>query len=210
MKVEVFRSPRRRKTVQAREVGGVLRVSIPATMTKAEEARWVAEMVRRVERRTRSGAIDLAPRGRQLAARYGLPVPTTIRWSDTQQWRWGSCTPADGSLRISSRLAKEPGWVLDYVIVHELAHLAVAGHGPRFWRLVNQYPRAERARGFLIARGLEPDPDAALDGAPDADGDAGRDAEPHPDATPDPHAGPDPNDELAPRPARNPRPLPAV
>jgi predicted metal-dependent hydrolase len=55
-------------------------------------------------------------------------------------------------------LAKEPPWVLDYVIVHELAHLHVSGHGQAFWELVNRYPLAERARGFLMARGVE-DPD---------------------------------------------------
>jgi hypothetical protein len=42
-----------------------------------------------------------------------------------------------------------PGWVVDYVLVHELAHLLVPGHGPRFWELVSGYPKAERARGYL-------------------------------------------------------------
>jgi hypothetical protein len=66
-------------------------------------------------------------------------------------------------VRISSRLSREPGWVIDYVIVHELAHLSVSGHGPRFWRLVERYPLAERARGFLMARGLETgEPDSPL------------------------------------------------
>ena len=78
--------------------------------------------------------------------------------------RWGSCTPADGTIRISARLASEPGWVLDYVIVHELAHLVVAGHNRRFWALVRRYPRSERARGWLMARAAHPpahsDPDA--------------------------------------------------
>lgn len=155
MNVEVIRSPRRRKTVQARRVNGVVRVTIPATMTRAEEERWVAEMVRRLERSTGADGIDLEERAAQLADRYELPRPTTIRWVDNQELRWGSCTPIDGSIRISSKLLAEPGWVLDYVIVHELAHLTVPGHGPSFWALVERYPRAERARGFLIARGLE-------------------------------------------------------
>jgi predicted metal-dependent hydrolase len=156
VKVEIVRSPRRRKTVQAREVNGILRVSIPATMTKADEDRWVAEMVRRMERRSFSAAIDLSVRARELAKRHDLSRPGSIRWSDNQEWRWGSCTPATGAIRISSRLAREPGWVVDYVIVHELAHLDVARHDRQFWAIVNRYPLAERARGFLIARSAEP------------------------------------------------------
>jgi predicted metal-dependent hydrolase len=156
MKVEVVRSQRRRKTVQAREVNGVLRVSIPASMTKADEERWVAEMVRRMQRRFAADSVDLVQKAEYLAVRYRLPRPASIRWVDNQEWRWGSCTPADGAVRISSRLAKEPSWVLDYVIVHELAHLQVPRHGHSFWALVNRYPMTERARGFLIARGLEP------------------------------------------------------
>jgi predicted metal-dependent hydrolase len=79
----------------------------------------------------------------------------SIRWVENQEWRWGSCTPADGAVRISSRVAAEPSWVLDYVIVHELAHLDVPCHDAAFWRIVNRYPKAERARGFLMARGLD-------------------------------------------------------
>ena len=157
MRVEVIRSAKRRKTIQARQVNGVLRVSIPATMTRADEEKWVAEMMRRMERRSASDAIDLEDRAVRLAARYGLPRPRSIRWSDNQEWRWGSCTPADGTVRISSRLAKEPPWVLDYVIIHELAHIAVPRHDAEFWAMVARYPKAERARGFLIARGLETD-----------------------------------------------------
>jgi hypothetical protein len=158
--------------VQAREVGGVLRVSIPAAMTAADEERWVAEMVRRMERRAATDGIDLTARAATLAERYGLPRPRAIRWVDNQEWRWGSCTPSDRTIRISSRLVGEPGWVLDYVIVHELAHLSVPRHDNRFWALVRRYPRAERAHGFLMARGLdsglEEEPrhgrDAALEG----------------------------------------------
>ncbi len=157
MQVEVVRSARRTKTVQATKVNGVLRVCIPATMTKAEEQKWVTEMVRRIERKTAAEDIDLEWRAGELARKYRLPAPDSIKWVDNQEWRWGSCTPADRSIRISSRLVGEPGWVLDYVIVHELAHLRIRGHGSAFWALVARYPKAERARGFLIARGMEPD-----------------------------------------------------
>ena len=85
----------------------------------------------------------------------------SIRYVTNQQKRFGSCTPATGTIRISHRLAAMPAWVRDYVIIHELAHLEQANHGPRFWALVNRYPETERARGYLMAVGLEqPDDDA--------------------------------------------------
>jgi predicted metal-dependent hydrolase len=157
MEVEVVRSARRRKTVEARQLDGRLRISVPAWMTKAEEDRWVQEMTRRFERKAAADPIDLAERARVLARRYRLPVPASIRWVSNQRTRWGSCTSSAGSVRISTALARYPGWVLDYVIVHELAHLAEPNHSPAFWALVARYPRAERARGFLIAKGAEPD-----------------------------------------------------
>ncbi|MPZ87476.1 MAG: DUF45 domain-containing protein [Nitriliruptorales bacterium] len=157
MDVEVVRSPRRRKTVEARQVGDVLRVSIPATMTPEEEAHWVERMRRRFERRRRSTDIELPARARSLAERLGLPYPEMIRWVENQRRRWGSCTPTTGTIRLSTRLAEYPQWVVDYVIVHELAHLVEPYHDAAFWSLVSRYPRTERARGFLIAKGLEPD-----------------------------------------------------
>lgn len=154
-RVEVVRSPKRRKTVSAREVDGVIRVSIPASMSRAEETRWVDEMVRRLSRRSTSSEIDLQERAAVLARRYRLPTPSSIRWVGNQGARWGSCTPVDRTIRISDRMAGFPSWVLDYVIVHELAHLVVAGHDDRFHALVARYPKAERAIGFLMAKGLE-------------------------------------------------------
>jgi predicted metal-dependent hydrolase len=156
-RVEVVRSAKRRKTVSAREVDGVIRVSIPATMTRADEAKWVDEMVKRLARKATSDAVDLEERAAALAARYGLPRPDAIRWVGNQASRWGSCTPADRTIRISDRLAGFPPWVLDYVLVHELAHLRVAAHDERFWALVHRYPKAERAIGYLMAKGIGED-----------------------------------------------------
>ena len=48
-----------------------------------------------------------------------------------------------------------PAFVVEYVLVHELAHLVQASHGPEFWALVNRYPKTERARGYLMALGGE-------------------------------------------------------
>ena len=96
----------------------------------------------------------LRARALRLSDTYlgGLSVPETVRWVDNQSTRWGSCTPGTGRLRLSSALASYPGWVLDYVLVHELAHVVHADHSPAFWALVNRYPLTERARGYLIAK----------------------------------------------------------
>ena len=84
-----------------------------------------------------------------------LPQPSDIRWSERQRTLWGSCSIQSARVRVASRLIGFPLWVLDYVIVHELAHLVEPGHTRRFWDVVNRYPLAERARGYLIAKGEE-------------------------------------------------------
>ena len=155
--VRVIRSPRRRRTAAAREVGGTIEVRVPAGLGAAEESRLVEALVRRIVSRRAGRDVDLDARAALLAARHGLRRPERIEWVDNQRARWGSCTPGTRRIRLSRRLADFPAWVLDYVIVHELAHLDVPGHGPDFWALVNRYPRAERARGYLIAKGGEPD-----------------------------------------------------
>jgi predicted metal-dependent hydrolase len=155
--VEVRRSARRRRTVTAyREMGRTV-VLIPAAFSPAEERRWVAQMVAKLQtreerrRRTLGGDDELMSRARALSAAHldGLAEPASVRWVDNQQRRWGSCTPADRSIRLSSRLRSMPDYVVDYVLVHELVHLLEPGHDERFWALVARYPRAERARGFL-------------------------------------------------------------
>ena len=167
--VRVVRSRKRRKTVSGRVVGGVIQVSIPDWMSAAEERDAVDSMVTRLQQKRSRGAadIDLTARAARLAGRFGLRTPRVIRWVDNQTTRWGSCTPATGTIRISTALAAFPDWVLDYVLVHELAHLHVHGHGPEFWALVNRYPKTERARGFLIAKGIE---ESEGDGEGDGDG----------------------------------------
>lgn len=154
--VEVRRSKRRRRTVAAYLQGDTLVVLIPDRLTKAEERHWVAEMQAKLQRssnrptRRRSDS-DLLDRCGQLAERYfaGGAVPDSVRWVPPMRTRWASCTPADRTIRVSERLRQVPSWVLDYVLVHELAHLIEPGHGRAFWELVHAYPRTDRAIGYL-------------------------------------------------------------
>ena len=160
MEVKIVRSKNRVKTVSARAVDGVFLVHAPAHMGDAELDAVVQKLMERWQRSQDKQALsdaDLERRARELNRQYfgGALRWRSIRWVENQEKRHGSCTPSQGTIRISHRLGKMPAFVLDYVLVHELAHLLEANHGPGFWRLVNQFPRSERARGYLMAIGLE-------------------------------------------------------
>jgi predicted metal-dependent hydrolase len=159
-RVEVRRSSRRTRTVTAYRERDTIVVLIPQRMSKADEQTFVKDMVERVlAREARASAPRgddaLAARARELAGLYLAPVlddapePTAVSWVTNQQQRWGSCTPSTGIIRLSHRLQPMPAWVVDYVLLHELAHLVEPTHSDRFWSLVDRYPGAEKAKGFL-------------------------------------------------------------
>lgn len=153
--VEVRRSARRRRTVSAYRDGDRTVVLIPARMSKAEEAHWVATMLARLARadaKRPAGDDELHRRALTLSRRYldGRARPVSVRWVTNQRSRWGSCTPAERTVRLSHALREMPDWVVDYVLVHELAHLIEPGHDAAFWGWVDRYPQAERAKGYLL------------------------------------------------------------
>jgi len=155
--VEVRRSQRRRRTVSAYRDGERIVVLIPDKFSHDEESEWVDRMLARLaarEQRNLRTDADLAHRARKLISRYlrehgDQAMPLSIRWVPNQNGRWGSCTPADRTIRISDRIQDMPDWVVDYVLLHELAHLVVPSHNANFWELVGRYPKSERARGYL-------------------------------------------------------------
>jgi predicted metal-dependent hydrolase len=165
--VRIVRSHNRRRTVAARlvEGGAVLEVLAPAGISDAELQPIIEKLSQRIRRRAERPARDvdvaLARRATELNREFfdGKLQWTELRYVTNQNHRFGSCTPGKRSIRISHRVAKMPAWVRDYVLVHELAHLVEPNHGPRFWKLVNRYPRVERARGYLMALGLEGEAD---------------------------------------------------
>jgi predicted metal-dependent hydrolase len=172
-RVEVRRSSRRTRTVTAYRERDTIVVLIPQRMSKADEQTFVKDMVERVlAREARASAPrgddQLATRARELAAIYlapaldHVPEPTAVSWVSNQQQRWGSCTPSTGVIRLSHRLQPLPAWVVDYVLLHELAHLVEPTHSEHFWSLVGRYPAAEKAKGylegFLAGQGLQAEP----------------------------------------------------
>ncbi|UBH23578.1 M48 family metallopeptidase [Micrococcus porci] len=175
--VRLVRSARRTRTVAAVWREGRLQVSVPARLSRAEERRWIERMVDRAGPAPAAhpapsasapstglgsapdprGDADLLARADALASAHldgaapggRAPRPASVTWSSRQRQRWGSCTPARGTIRLSAQLRGMPDWVVDAVLVHELAHLSERGHGPRFQALVGRLPRYTEAMAFL-------------------------------------------------------------
>ena len=166
--VQVVRSTRRRRTISARLEGDRLILQVPAGLSAAEERAWATKLGGKIlaarRRRELNTDGELADRAKELNQRYfeGKLQVAEIRYVTNQQQRFGSCTPSQRTIRIADRVARLPPWVRDAVIVHELAHLVEGNHSARFWKLANRYPLMERARGYLMALGLEDEPEPEL------------------------------------------------
>jgi len=153
--IRIVATRRRRRTVAARLRAGVLELLVPDWMSQAERHKWAEVMSRRLQKRVeRSKPSDerLAGRASELNERH---FGGRLRWRSIvfadMSHLWGSCTFTSGAIRIAARAAALPAWVLDYLLVHELAHLEHSDHGPAFRELENRYPLSERARGYLMA-----------------------------------------------------------
>lgn len=93
----------------------------------------------------------ILPKVKNMAATLGVNY-ASAKIADIR-FRWGSCTPRDNII-LNWRLIKAPMFVIDYVIVHELAHLMEADHTARFWNIVRTHsPRAGKARDWLKVHG---------------------------------------------------------
>ncbi len=157
VQVRVVRSARRTKSIGVGWAGpGLVEARAPLNTPAREIERAVAGLLPRLEqaraRRLPPSDEQLDRRAQQLNQRYfeGQLVWRSVRFVGNQRTRHGSCTPGEGAIRISGRLQSAPAWVLDYVLIHELAHLLEPNHSAAFWALVDRYPLAERARGFLL------------------------------------------------------------
>ena len=153
--VEVRRSSKRRKTIEAYRKGDTIIVAIPARMSKREEERVVAEMVSKLGKDDlRLTSNELMARALELNSLYlgNKATPITVEWSSRMERIWGSCTIEERAIRLSNRLDDAPPYALDYILLHELVHLIVAGHGPDFKALLAIYPELERAEGYLEGR----------------------------------------------------------
>jgi hypothetical protein len=157
--VEVRISKRRKKTSEAKWVAGRIVVSVPAHLSAESRQKTVDWLVDRLLTRhqLQSGLTDddLLARAIELSDRYLVGThPISVRWVTNQTARWGSCSYYSGHIRLSHRLRVVPGWVLDSVLVHEVAHLTHADHSHAFHKLAGAYPRHKEAGIFLAGYGL--------------------------------------------------------
>ncbi|MFP5416129.1 MAG: M48 family metallopeptidase [Actinomycetes bacterium] len=157
---DVRPSSRRSRTMTAFREEGRLVVVVPEHMSARQRRELIPGLVDRFlakEARQRPPRADheLTARTLELYRAYvaphtDQPEPTIgVRWVSTMTQRWASCTMSTGEIRVSDRLQGMPTWVVDYVLLHEAAHLVEREHNARFWQIVNSNSESLRARGFL-------------------------------------------------------------
>ena len=164
----------------------MLIVAMPAHVRGTEREELIAWLVERSSARRPSLAAsddELLARARSLVDAYDLgATPSSVRFVGNQNRRWGSCTPATGAIRLSDRLKLVPGWVLDAVLVHELAHLVHPDHGAAFRELANRFARQADATLFLEGYQLGTDQRASqVTEQPSVEGPSTEPARPRPD-----------------------------
>ncbi len=161
MEINIIRSPNRRKTIHARMKGETLEVLLPVGLTIEKEKNIITEITDKIEKQKQKRRINsdeyLVKRFQKLNDEYfqGKLKITSILFVTNQKRVNGSCTPTRGTIRLSHKLLEMPSWVLDYVIMHEMTHLLYPNHSREFWNKVAEYRLTERARGFLMAKGME-------------------------------------------------------
>ena len=165
MDVKIIRSKKRKKTIQAREVKGVIHLYLPMGLSRGKEVKYIQWAKKRFEsdhrkKKLEEGGADkkLGERAQKLNKKYfggELSLEGICYSTEQNSGMFGNCNITDRKIRISDRLLKMPRFVHDYVIKHELAHLKVPKHNKEFWELVNRYTKTERARGYLMAMGMD-------------------------------------------------------
>ena len=161
MEVRIIRSRRRKRTISARLVKDTLLVSAPLMLSQERLEKIVADFKVKFEKKKLKQELDrkqnLIDIARKLNVKYfenKLKI-NSIEYVTDQNSKYGCCNFRDGWIRVSHKVGLMPEWVRDYVIVHEMAHLIEPNHSSAFWDIVSRYKLAERARGYLMAVGIE-------------------------------------------------------
>lgn len=152
MKIKVIKSRKRRKTASAQIKNNFLEIRLPSSLSSRQEEEIIKNLLKKIQSKNKIRTDNfLLKRAIYLYKKFfPPPLPSlTVSWSLRQKRSFGSCQPKKKIIRINHRLKKAPLWVIDYLLIHEMAHLLFPHHQKKFWQLVNRYPKTERARGFL-------------------------------------------------------------
>lgn len=161
MEIKITRSEKRKSTIGARIKNGIMYVNAPVDIPDIKLQKIIEKFKLRFEKkklkRELSKTHNLMEILQRLNERYfeGKIQVNSIEYSANQDKKFGCCNCKARIIRISHQLAQMPDWVRDYVIIHEMAHIIEPNHSDSFWDIVNRYKLAERARGYLIAKGFE-------------------------------------------------------
>ena len=162
-KVQIIRSKKRRRTINARVAGDTMLVHAPRNISETELRKVINNFAARFQKRKLRAELrktqDLIEIARRFNKEYidGKLHIAWIEYSAYQDKKFGCCYYQTKKILISHRLSAMPVWVRDYVIIHELAHLIETNHSKAFWSIVHRYKLAERAIGYLIAVGFAPE-----------------------------------------------------
>lgn len=169
METKIIRSEKRRRTISAKVVDGVMYINAPVNIPDERLQKIIKNFKLRFEKRELKKELNkthnLMEIFQRLNERYfdGKIQINTIEYSANQDKRFGCCNYKTKVIRISHQLAQMPDWVRDYVIIHEMAHIIEPNHSKLFWDIVNRYSLAERSRGYLIAKGFESEQEADIE-----------------------------------------------
>lgn len=166
--IKINRSRRRRKTASARLIGNVMHVYVPENISAQRLEEVIGSFRKKLslnilrDKLNREKSLDETAKIINNKYFGGKLYAASIEYVINQDYKYGCCDFITKKIRVSHRIAQMPDWVRDYVIVHEMAHLIEPNHSKAFWDIVSRYKLAERARGYLMAKGIEPEaqPDA--------------------------------------------------
>jgi predicted metal-dependent hydrolase len=146
---------KRVKNINARLRDTTLLISAPFSAPQATLDQAIPDLARRLVRRAHARQVNVEEDALALAHRVAARFPkgpevAQVLFVTTQEARWGSYSPATGTIRLNAALRQMPRWVLEAVVAHELAHVVHQDHSPAFWKLLRRVcPDTDRARAFL-------------------------------------------------------------
>ncbi len=169
MKVEVKRSKKRKKTISARLDGDTMYIYAPVDIQEKELHKIINNFKKRFSRRNLKRELNKEQNLRDMFNKLNKKYfdeqikVKSIEYVTNQKSKYGCCNYKKKTIRISHYLSQMPDWVRDYIIIHEMAHILEPNHSKAFWDIVYRYKLAERARGFLIAKGMEDNKESDLE-----------------------------------------------